>query len=55
MKQILYNLSQTLTLICFVAFLFWLLCDSSTAKIIFLISFVLQIYAILTNESPKKS
>lgn len=55
MKQFLNNLSQTLTLVCFVAFLFWILCDNSTAKIVFIIAFALQIYAIFTKDNPKKS
>jgi hypothetical protein len=55
MVKMLWGLLYALALVCFISFLLWLFTDELKYKIIFLISFALQIYGILTKENVKKS
>ena len=55
MVKTLWGLLYALALVCFISFLLWLFTDELKYKIIFLISFALQIYGILTKDKVKKS
>lgn len=54
-NKICLGISYALAFISFVSFLLWAFADSVTFRAVFLISFLLQIYGVLTMGSGKKS
>lgn len=55
MTKILWGVAYIITLICFISFLLWMFTDELKFKVIFIITFALQVYGILTKEKIKKS
>ena len=55
MARILWGILHALALVCFISFLLWAFTEETKFKVIFLITFALQIYGILTKEKIKKS